>query len=1713
MHTAFSSVHSTNTHTTKNFLSFSSQSVLEESKGPTIAEKLRMNLFHISINMQRYKFPSFLINATAVFRLVQWYAICFMPRFSAFWNMDGQSTIFIFILKLPLHLCVHFSHIYHAVLVIIMVLFFVFGIVHFITVLAKDPSEFSTPNSIIAWFRIFFQVLTPILTSFIMSAWGFLLSLLIFGEDRSPLIIISVVLGIIGIACATLCHFLSYYVIRGTAFLRDNELFVPWAPYTLLWASLEYYLNVCALLEELLPISQLYFRITYSIFCLLFYNPVTAIIFIRFPIFQSALDAVHIATMSVLCFIVIIFINVSVVWKQLNPTIICIVSLILYVILNMFFKYFENKWMSRDVKKLYSVYKNPHSILPHITPLVFTSPLSTQVALSQEAYQVMQNFNSLEITNKRLFHRYLIVGTESRMPAITNIDFVKWGVNYFTDFDTLIMCAQICEFFGENSQTQSVLLQRIKEEPKIGFFMMPILLSLEYEHKDNISDKPPFMTLLEKKANAGLSRCRRALALFWGCVLNHSQSTMKEALCKIRDAIHEADTHFDELLRCYPNSQSTIALNLSYLTEIKGEFIQCNEYISETSARLIEKRSDLTEDEDSIDGMSTLINDNSKSFYSHVQNLGTYMEQERHILIQTKAPLYVLMANTILSLVVILVSLVSVIVITLTELNKYPKILNIVDTAKDVIIQNALLTYSSRRLCLFANNKIGFDEFGLSDSELHQTTKPETLIPFILQGAEEHTSKLKKFYEATTVNKDMLTQLHNFTTEIKIYNQRRQGSIAYLFDLFSFWLKSIASNLPKYFDQPEYSMTGKNPMPTSAKTSDYWELLHHKKAESLRSSWFNFNEQLHSHFNQETRKVDNSLNQPLNNDDIINNLKIKKISTTNYTDIPSDLYLDYTSICSSTAMKELIVNIGPMAILVDEFMNKFYVTTSHIIDNLDRILYWSMIIFPVAFIVLFGIFLLFSAIFIKKEAAFRNTLYLSLPEQVASEFFRSGGRNKRRQNERGGNGEVCDVNGDNNDHEIIIYNEAMEINTGDQSLKEKALQIESLQQFSSFISGIRGTGINQFVGWMCVYLLLSACTLFVISFYARTINTSFHSRSMMICYAALRFAAFQYTGIHVQEFFYYDPTIADLQMNITDLDSLITQTLFFLGKTSIFAESLTFGDENITSDFREYQGIEDMYLARLPHQMSNFSEPVPSISSLIHEAYPSLSFDMRLRLYLTVSKGIVYSFINGFKNNTLPFKIDDDTWRQYNHFMIDHLSSDVQKTATIYIDSVGEIINSSFMIALVISIASLVVLALIFSIPIVMAVNALRGYFRMTTHVLCQIPPDIFERSMYINKWLKNQISRKNYKQFETYYKRTVSASLQSKIINESPEKLLLFNSQMQFLEASSLPLEGIEDPTLEDVLSLVVETNNNKSIIEQVQRAMEKFQDAKDNIENIVFVTTSLVGTPIKLTITGITTSDTSLSSTSSIQRYYAFIAILVRDITAEASQEAQYTAQKEKTISLLSEVVPRNFAIRMLEGERRISFSSGICSVLCCEVVDYDEVFGTFDSIKLIESIVSLRNLINKILVSFENVSLLNFHDGTMMFVAGLFNDEQNGRTEASDAIQFAAALNKHLIHIFNENQIEIKVRYGLCTGGPVYIKLLMDSSPVILISGEPVTIAKQIVTKCQPTQLLLERTTYECIYGMNIDCQMEGEVDYAGKHTSLYSVQVDQIQEDKG
>ncbi|KAK8892164.1 hypothetical protein M9Y10_029387 [Tritrichomonas musculus] len=1638
---------------TRGFVSFSSNSVFSQQRGPSNTEKFKSNILHLSINVHRYTgIDNIWHNFAMIFRLLQTFCIYLLPRCRIFWQMNKSTNFFIYILELPLHLCfVPGNENFHSYFLMILFLFFFISLIFIFFLILRNPAEYSISNSVIFYISLFCSVLTPILSTFVFTLYGYCLNNLVFQHNNHTEIIAAIVLGSFAVILSLISHYFSYYIKEGTSLIDFSSLFVPWAPYTGLYAHFNTYILILGFLGEFLPVEEKYYQIGFSIFALIGANPGVILYLFYNPIFQDLNDTIYWSTFLTVNMISIILMNIRFLSDNLTPVILFVVVIISLVVFFLIYNFIMRRITMKYSKKLFSVYKHTKPYLPATTPLVFTAPMPSQVLLSRDAYSVMQSFSSLGITTVREFHYYIFVGSYMKMPAIKNLDFIKWGLNYFHDNKTLLISTQICQYFKDNSQTQAVLIQKLNETDDLSIFMTPIVFNLVLYHADVISDKPAFLKKLYKKANGGLVRSRRALAIFWGCVLKHSTNQMAESLCKLRDTISETRTHFDELIRCYPFSLDAIGLYLNFMTEICGEYNKCNRYINKMSAKFIEMKSDAIENEESVDGISLLLNDHTRHFSPYIQKLTQYLDQENQARENTNGPVISIWTLSIISSLTLIICILVIMILTLVSFNEYPQILSIVNSADDVFIELASLIIGARRICLFASGVLEPEnENELDDFDSSVYDNPGVLLPWIIDRSERLPSLILRFYKSMTNDLEILRVITGHIRKLEIFGSEVEGKLTYIIDMMAMSIRNIAVNIPYYFDIFEIKETEQT-------RQSIQKMIKDQKKRPLYKYSFG------RAYPNEKRKHPHLLE---NN----NNINHEGIS-------------NYTNICNSSEMRLLLRNIEAASALCDDFIFEFQKISKRKVDSLTRLLYYSMIFFPICYIFVFGLVLLINCLSIKKEANFRLTLFLSLPEQVASEIYNSDSF-----------AIVSKIK--NDDNSSNKSNDEGDTPENDQ-IKEKTLRIESLHQFSSKSNLITGIGIKEYLISSSTFILIAAFSMFILTYYSKSVNETFQSRSYMLCSSALRYSSVSYSSMFLEESFFTS------QVALFNESEIIRLSDKFLTRAQTYHRYLTQGSDSIIYDFREYQGIEDLILNDVKMTISNLSGIFTigySHALLQHNAYSSDSFDTVMRLFIATSFGMLETY----KNNTHYYQLNGNTWYHYNHLIVSHLLSDLENATGIYLQGVSQVIYRSFMITLIVSIVAIVVLLLIFIGPILSSSKAISQYFSTCVRCLCQVPPEVFTRSFYINKWLKGQISRSNYGQYETTFTRNISREFQSKIISESSEKILVFTSNGEYIETPSYDVSQLKEKNLQNILNLVLNTND-QTVFDEIQRAFDRFQEAKDKIDNIRIICKLNDDQSVKITVTGIQLSHLS-SSITSFQRYYSYILILLSDFTEEAEIEAKYKFEKEKTLRLLNQIVPDEFAIRIHDGENNISFSATIGSALTISIVNYDTCLDNTNLSLTSEIIVKIRKAVNETLSEFNNVSLLLISGGDLLFIAGLFNEEQNGRTEAIDTIQFAMKLNQLICDILDSYNLDMFLKFGICTGGPIFCRLIRNNSIASFTSGEPVSLSKILRDKCEKGQLIFERTTYECCSDLELNVKQAGEFEYQGKSNPYYSIPLD-------
>lgn len=206
--------------------------------------------------------------------------------------------------------------------------------------------------------------------------------------------------------------------------------------------------------------------------------------------------------------------------------------------------------------------------------------------------------------------------------------------------------------------------------------------------------------------------------------------------------------------------------------------------------------------------------------------------------------------------------------------------------------------------------------------------------------------------------------------------------------------------------------------------------------------------------------------------------------------------------------------------------------------------------------------------------------------------------------------------------------------------------------------------------------------MFFLTFYSRSVNETFQSRSYMLCSSALRYSSFSYASMFIEEGFISSPCLS-----IFNNSEIIRLAEKYLERARYFNQILTYGNENIKFNFHEYENIENILLNDVKMEVPDECDYVLEHSHALiqHNGYKDDSVDTFIRLMIIAT----------YKEENNYYHLNCSTRANYNHLVFSHLRSDLEMTAYYYITGVSEVIDKSFTIALIISIVIAFVLIIL----------------------------------------------------------------------------------------------------------------------------------------------------------------------------------------------------------------------------------------------------------------------------------------------------------------------------------------------------------------------------------------------------------------------------------
>ncbi|GMO19694.1 MAG: hypothetical protein Ta2E_10730 [Mycoplasmoidaceae bacterium] len=454
-----------------------------------------------------------------------------------------------------------------------------------------------------------------------------------------------------------------------------------------------------------------------------------------------------------------------------------------------------------------------------------------------------------------------------------------------------------------------------------------------------------------------------------------------------------------------------------------------------------------------------------------------------------------------------------------------------------------------------------------------------------------------------------------------------------------------------------------------------------------------------------------------------------------------------------------------------------------------------------------------------------------------------------------------------------------------------------------------------------------------------------------------------------------------------------------------------------------------------------------SIPKSFQEAYQCLTTDMKFTLVFQFIQNMIVNFMDN-QNETMSLKNpeSDLIWDIQFNFLLKKLY--LPK----FLSVINDVINTIVVNAIPKTIGLNVVFVLSFFI------FCLNFYFtyqkekelRFALCMLLYLDPSVIFQNFYLNNILSNNFH---------VFKSNNTFSFQ--------------NSQFEQI-AEKFP----------DGMIIVDETNGN--IISMNQAALSLFSfDKTQNISDL-FKHEQFNGTAETIldsnveTLQAIFKNDYNLMISK--QRFDKRTVYSILDITQQIRYNNLIEAELERSNNLLTEILPPQLVDRVKSGEKNISFSVQSCSVVFLDIVEFTPWCGSTESSTIMTTLNHFYHKLDQHIKSTSTMIRVKLIGDCYMAAGGIFQEQNQPVVHAQEAVNFGLEAISIVKSLNQEKNMNLKIRVGIHTGGPIVAGVIGLGKPTFEILGPTILIAHEMEHQGDSMQVQISHDVYQLIYGSN-------------------------------
>ena len=241
------------------------------------------------------------------------------------------------------------------------------------------------------------------------------------------------------------------------------------------------------------------------------------------------------------------------------------------------------------------------------------------------------------------------------------------------------------------------------------------------------------------------------------------------------------------------------------------------------------------------------------------------------------------------------------------------------------------------------------------------------------------------------------------------------------------------------------------------------------------------------------------------------------------------------------------------------------------------------------------------------------------------------------------------------------------------------------------------------------------------------------------------------------------------------------------------------------------------------------------------------------------------------------------------------------------------------------------------------------------------------------------------------------------------------------------------------------------------------------------------------------------SLSIVKSFKNYI----IIFKNKTQNFIYNQLINEEKIKSDKMLATILPTSLIQRVQSGEKNIGFSVQSATIVFIDIVNFTPWCSSTSIEKVMLTLNTLFRNFDNIINKKSTMTKVKCIGDCYMAAGGIFTEINNPTLHAKESVDFGLEAIEIVKKINIELNLDLKIRVGINTGGPVNAGVIGTMKPAFEILGPSINMAQQMEHEGVPMFVHSTRSVIELIYGSDYEIQERGEIIVKGKNIITYLI----------